>query len=158
MRLVAFLLMISSALPPRPAPPKDEPAEVHSVRKFVQGFYDWYAPLAAKESDVQPLKVRRADFNPELVRALEADRAAQAKVSGYIVGLDWDPYLASQDSGDRYDIDVFALVAKAHGHWTFADFVYPARGKVREQSLIQILVRLRLDREKCEQDPKSCAQ
>src|SRR4029077_17549131 len=79
------------------------------VRHFVQNFYDWYAPIARSDrpgppSDVIAIKSRRSAFTTKLAKALEADEAAQAKVKGDIVGLDFDPFLASQDPGEHYEV------------------------------------------------------
>ena len=41
-------------------------------------------------------------FSPKLLRWLEEDYEAQAKVAGEIVGLDYDPFLFSQDPCERY--------------------------------------------------------
>lgn len=79
--------------------------EVTPLQK-VQEFYAWYVPLALKDQKqpafVIALKKKGSLFSPELAQALEADAAAQAKVEGEIVGLDWDPFLNSQDPADRY--------------------------------------------------------
>jgi hypothetical protein len=179
--MLAIALLLSTALPPRPPPPQGEPPDVQSVRAFVQGFYDWYAKRAKKPDAADAaLKTRRVDFSPDLVRDLQADSDASKKVKGEIVGLDFDPFLASQDPGSRYDIvniekkgdvywvgihdplpsnqdhpvDLFAEVSKRDGHWVFVDFNYP---QDPGRGLLEILKVLRLDREKCAKDPKSCA-
>jgi hypothetical protein len=180
MLVIPIALLLSTALPPRPPPPAGEAPEAQSVRAFVQGFYDWYAKKAAKQPALETaLKARRADFSPDLVRDLNADIAAGAKAKGEIVGLDFDPFLASQDPVSRYDIvsiekkgdtywvgihdpspgnqahpvDLFAEVAKSEGRWVFVDFNYP---QDPSRGLLEILKMLRLDREKCAKDPKSC--
>jgi hypothetical protein len=80
--------------------------ETDSARLFVQRFYDWYVPLAHKEnkessSDIA-IKIMPALFDNKLLTALREDSAAQDKEPGYIVGLDFDPFLSSQDPSDRY--------------------------------------------------------
>jgi hypothetical protein len=82
--------------------------EIDSARLFVQRFYDWYVPLAHKlnkesSSDVA-IKIKPALFDNKLLTALGEDSAAQGKKPGYIVGLDFDPFLNSQDPSDRYDV------------------------------------------------------
>lgn len=129
-----------------------------SPQKFVQGFYDWYVPIAlgnnpGPASDIA-LKERPSDFSPALLHALKLDSEAQAKANGEIVGLDFDPFLAAQDPCDRYEVggvrqeggryvasiygvcsgkkhakaDVLAELAMRHGAWVFVDFQYPGNG------------------------------
>ena len=80
--------------------------------------------------------------------SLREDSQAQAKAHGEIVGIDWDPFLNSQDPedqyeavkvtqiGERYFVDVYGLdVGKRHekpdvvvelrqeaGKWVFVNF------------------------------------
>jgi len=74
---------------------------------FVASFYRWYTPKTHTETGgpafVVALRSRRAAFAPALYQALEADATAQAKVKGDIVGLDFDPFLYSQDPCERYE-------------------------------------------------------
>jgi len=130
---------------------KEDPSE--SVRKFVQDFYDWYTPGAVKAVDEHKefnWKTRASDFDPALLRALKEDEDAQAKAKE-IVGIDFDPFLASQDpcapykarnvvqKGDRFLVGVdiacdnvtaenpavtVELVMR-NGHWIFVNFHYP---------------------------------
>jgi hypothetical protein len=78
-----------------------------SVRTFVQVFYDWYARKAvtgvrnAESTWETALHEKASCFSPELRRQLRADSQAQAKVRGEVVGLDFDPFIDSQDP-DRY--------------------------------------------------------
>jgi len=131
-------------------------AEVASVRRFARTFYDWYAPKsnADSPSDAEhlALSTRPAAFSPELRNALLEDWTAQSKVTGEIVGIDWDPFLGGQDPASRYWVrkiqhngqtwlvsvwssygkqshapDVIAQVEKSGGKngWCFTDFFYP---------------------------------
>ena len=54
-------------------------------KAFVQAFYDWYVPLAAKGRGVPVsdyvLRKRSSSFDPGLVAALREDLAAQAQVT-----------------------------------------------------------------------------
>ena len=121
-----------------------------SCRQFVQSFYDWYV----KRPDwPRALKDRSSVFNPELFRRLKEDREVQAKSPGDIAGLDFDPFLYSQDPGDHYtvglvklkstgtcwveifrglpsekskDCDVGAELVKDTGQWQFINFYYPS--------------------------------
>src|SRR5437588_560107 len=77
-----------------------------SCRRFVQSFYDWYVTEALKDnggpaSDFA-LRHRGSVFDPELLQQLKEDSEAQAKAKGEIVGLDFDPFLNSQDPGEQY--------------------------------------------------------
>ena len=132
------------------------PSESSAVA-FVREFYQLYAPrgiksgLAATDSIVRE---RPGMFSPELLGALKEDARARAGATGEIVGLDFDPFLASQDPCDNYEIGkptdvgrtsanilvpifarcrnqrdsaaVIAEVTANHGSWVFANFHYPA--------------------------------
>ena len=134
-------------------------AQVENARSstvdFVQRFYAWYAPFAQSEhkSPAFELAIKRnaALFSAELRSALMSDAAAQPKVSGYIVGIDFDPFLNSQDPAGRYEIGkvieqgnrylfhlhaviernkqprpaVIAEVEQQSGNWVFVNFRYP---------------------------------
>jgi hypothetical protein len=120
-------------------------AAQESATTFVQRFYDAYLKTAPRWA--QTVQNRRALFEPSLADALKADAAAQAKVEGEIVGLDFDPFLGSQDPGPRFEarraaaipggqrVEVFDLtspakpmvlvdVAPKAGSWIVTDFHY----------------------------------
>lgn len=147
--------------------------QVGSCRRFVQEFYDWYVPITQKEtggpaSDTA-LQVKRDAFSPQLFRALKTDSEAQARAKGEIVGLDFDPFVNSQDPADHYEarrlvvkanrcsVEVWraspsdtaekstkpAVVAKlamSKRHWVFVNFQYP------ETDLLTLLRRQDEDR------------
>jgi ribosomal protein L21E len=146
-----------------------------SARDFAQKFYSWYVPIALNEhagpaSDLA-LKHRSSAFSPELLRALKEDSAAQANSPGEIVGLDFDPFLNSQDPEDRYEVGkvtrkgdsywvevygvrsgkrmepvaVLAELVRRNGHWTFVNFHYPGP---HGTDLLSLLKRLREERQK----------
>jgi len=168
--LLLGLGLLSSAVTQRPA------AEDLAVLKFVQGFYDWYTPVALGEhsvpADVLALKSRRSDFTVKLARALAADEAAQAKASGEIVGLDFDPFLNSQDPDKRYQVgkimhtgqrflveihgvvdgkavakpEVVADVVRVGGKYRFENFLYPENGG----NLLSVLKTLAAERHRPE--------
>ncbi len=123
-----------------------------SPQAFVQNFYNWYIPIALNSkkgpaSDIA-LRTKAVLFSKELAKALREDSQAQAKAHGEIVGIDWDPFLNSQDPenqyeavkvtqiGDRYFVDVYGLnsgkrsekpdvVAELRldaGKWVFVNF------------------------------------
>ena len=90
-------------------------------------------------------------LSSNLLRALKDDSDAQAKASGEIVGLDFDPFLNTQDPCEHYEVgeivqqeqtyraqilgvcsgkknekpDVIAQVERQSGHWVFVNFDYP---------------------------------
>jgi len=129
--------------------------EVESVRSSVGEFYRWYVPKTLKPHSGPAwnlvLKYRSTALSPELFRALREDSDAQAKTSGEIVGLDFDPFLNTQDPCERYEVgeiiqkeqtyqaqvfgvcsgkknekpDVIAQVEKQNGRWIFVNFAYP---------------------------------
>ena len=128
-----------------------------SGRQFVQEFYDWYAPVALRESAVPSsdvaLHVRRSAFAPKLFRKLKEDSEAQSSCNE-IVGIDFDPFLYSQDPAQHYEVaeisqngrvfraeisgvqfgerskkpDVIAEFIEENGRWTFTNFHYPDTG------------------------------
>jgi len=149
-----------------------------SAGEFVQQFYDWYVPKALKHnagpaSDLA-LKYKGRVFSPKLSLALKEDSDAQAKVKGWIVGLDFDPFLNSQDSGERYEVgkatrkggsywvdvygvwsgkksekaDVVAEVVRKNGRWFFVNFHYPNAANPRSGDLLSVLALLQEDRHK----------
>jgi hypothetical protein len=144
-----------------------------SPESFVQAFYDWYVPrgLANQEGPAWAfvMRERATLLTPELAQALSEDVRAQAVADGELVGLDFDPFLASQDPCERYVAgqvtgggrvsrievysvcsgrrserpDVIAEVVQRDGAWVFANFHYP-----REQTdLVTVLRQLRDSRQ-----------
>ena len=148
-----------------------------SCRNFVQGFYDWYVPKALGENEgpawAFALKNKRSVFSPELYRLLREDSAAQAK-AGEIVGLDFDPFLNSQDpeeryvvgnvtpKGDRYLVElrgissgkksekpaVVAELTQNDGRWLFVNFHYGETKYPEDENLVSVLKNLRASRQK----------
>ncbi len=121
--------------------PQDSPTA------FVQRFYNAYLKQTPRRW-AQTVRVRPGLFEPSLTDALRQDAAAQARVSGDIVGLDFDPFLGSQDPGAKfaargaapieggYRVEVFDLSAGAKpmvvvevvprgGSWVINNFRYP---------------------------------
>ena len=161
-RTLPFLLLLAVAtLQAQQAKPED------SVRKFAQDFYRWYVPIAAKNKKGPPIEIaikqRPSSFSPQLLQALRDDTEAQAKAIGEIVGIDFDPFLNSQDpsnhfvsgqinlKNDGYWVDihtsksekthakssVIAVVNQSGGHWFFTNFRFPNDGDILET--LQIL-------------------
>lgn len=103
-----------------------------SPQAFVQRFYDLYLPASASGWD-QAFKspALRVFLEPGLARALRADTEAQAKVSNDIVGLDFDPFLNSQDPARRYVAD---QALPAPGGWRVK--VFAVEGRRRRPALV----------------------
>lgn len=110
------------------------PHEIYKApREFVQEFYDWYVPKALKDHAGPAwelaLKYKSSVFSPEVLRALKEDSAAQTKAAGEIVGLDFDPFLNSQDPDERYEVG--KVTQKGDRYWVE---IYAARsGKKSEK-------------------------
>lgn len=140
--------------------------EIDSARLFVQSFYDWYVPLALKESNERSsdvaIKIKPALFSKEILNALREDSAAQAKSPDYIVGIDFDPFLNSQDPSNHYDVgkidqkgdsylveiygtrdgvksrepDVIAELVRRNTTWIFVNFHYSSGGDLLSELII----------------------
>jgi hypothetical protein len=170
MRLSAirYLLAALLVLPLAGALLQARGADAGADGQFVQGFYDWYTAKAGADgvSWAIALEQRGTDFDPPLRDALKADLAAQAKVKDDIVGLDFDPFLNTQDPEGIYKVEsitksgkvskvqvtqatkdaaatvaVTAVVTLTNGHWRFVNFVYPDGG-----NLLDILATLKKER------------
>jgi hypothetical protein len=148
-----------------------EPAP--SPHDFVKEFYNWYGPKTLQDNPGRTwdiaVKQKSALFSPELLRALEEDSAASDKAVGDIVGLDFDPFLYSQDPAARFEVGpitakgagwlvevhaveagrknrkpaVVAELSPVNGRWQFVNFHYEGN-----LNLVSILKTLRQDREK----------
>jgi len=167
-------LLFSVASCPLRAQVQKETEGQQSCRKFVQAFYDWYAPMAAGDhagrSSDRALKDKRAAFSSELARGLEEDSKAQSNANE-IVGLDFDPFLGGQDTCEPYSLkrvirtgskcwvevygnscekrpkpDVVAELELKDGMWSFVNFRYPNLGK--DTNLLNILKQLSAARKK----------
>lgn len=154
--------------------------DVAAVRAFARRFYSWYVPAATGKDPKSLLQTSqmRAAVAPDLLARLQSDSEAQGKeASGDLVGLDFDPFLASQDPCDRYDAgrvtrrgpvfaveihgaggcsshdgpDLVADVSRHEGSWRFVNFHYP--GQV-PTDLLTLLDRLREDRRKSAPAPR----
>jgi hypothetical protein len=128
----------------------------NSVRDFVQNFYNWYVPYAlGDKTGLRPWDIAissKRNFDPRLVQALQEDSTASDKFPNEIVGLDFDPFLNSQNPADRYraekvdeqngsflvevysvsgskkELAVIAEVKKLDGKLIFVNFRYPDVG------------------------------
>lgn len=149
-----------------------------TCRQVAQGFYDWYVTFALKVQDSDASDVALRDkpsvFSPELFRALKEDSQAQQKADGDLVGLDFDPFLNTQDPAPRYVLgnvtakadrctvevqsvdsgrtslkpNVVAELALKDGKWLFVNFHYGKSQWSADENLVAILKKLREDRER----------
>ncbi len=145
-----------------------------SCRKFVQGFYDWYVPRQDKESLL--LGSKRHLLSRELIHELK--EYVESPIQNDDMGLDFDPYLNSQDPSDRFVVEVITrkasscwavvrgisdgrkmerVVAEAslqNGRWVFVNFHYGRDKKTgRDVNLLDILRTLKKDRTKSSVTP-----
>jgi len=165
--LTALLLMSGCSAPSRS----------HPALEATREFYAWYVPIANDLKYPGPsagavLKERPQSLTSELASALREDLDAQAKAHE-IVGLDFEPFLGTQDPCEKYDYtlvkatDLSALVriatAKDHdcsvgpdsmvewtlreGRWRIANIRY------EHGDLLAELRTLREDREHTPQAP-----
>jgi hypothetical protein len=178
-RMAAAVLGLSLLLAPARASaagaffvPPQNPSEF-SAQAFVQGFYDWYLGkirAASKKGSgytfIDAVRQRPDWFSPELRRLLEEDVAAASKCKDDVVGLDWDPFLETQETpgvytvgrvdrttqGYRVSVDLKdaktrgarnpaaqADVAFVGGRWQFVDFVEEPTDPKARQGLVAIL-------------------
>jgi len=142
-----------------------------SAHGFVDRFYAWYVPLIVSPKGAPGwdivLTKARTDLSPELNLALKADSDASKKNANEVVGLDFDPFLNSQDPCQHYTVgkaamgkgvfdveircvgskdkqpDLIAEVAQRNGQWMFVNFVYPGNG-----DLLKVLKQLAEERAK----------
>jgi hypothetical protein len=115
------------------------------------------------------IRIKPALFSARLLAALREDSAAAAKSPGYIVGIDFDPFLNSQDPEEHYKVgkidrrdgscwveiygirngiqppapDVTAEIARSNNTWKFVNFHYSDNS-----DLLGVLKQLKIDREK----------
>ena len=114
---------------------------VDSARGFVQGFYDWYVPKTLNDSAGPAwnlaIKVKRSVFSPQLAQALKEDSAAQAKAEGEIVGLDFDPFLNSQDPGRHYRVG--KITQKGESYWVDVHSVSPGKLSLKPSIVAEVV-------------------
>jgi hypothetical protein len=116
-----------------------------SCRAAVQAFYDRYARLVQQDRPTlapwdRAVKARPASFDRELRRWLAVDAAARARRHDEIVGLDFDPFLNSQDPARVYRVQ--RIVRGKAGYRAYVHAVYA--GKVsRAPSVMPELVQRR---------------
>lgn len=172
---LCFIVFAAQAAAPTSvqSPAATPEAQAQSAQAFVQGFYDWYIAKGGSPPDAA-LANKRWPMSEQIVTALKADEAAQAKSPGYIVGIDMDPFLNAQDTcfpykagkvlpdGHRYRVELFdsncsdphpeiptviAVVEPQKGSWVFVNFIYPGEPGQADDDLLTMLKALKEDRE-----------
>jgi len=148
-----------------------------ACKRFVQEFYDWYCKTTPQGLSDLPedraMKDRGSSFSPSLRQKLKDDFEASARVKDEIVGLDFDPYLNSQDpdehyvagkvtsSGKNYLVemhgvrggkqntgpDVTPEVASENGKFVFVNFHYGKSEFPENENLVSILDALKKSRD-----------
>jgi hypothetical protein len=149
-----------------------------ACKAYVQKFFDYYLKEAGRESketaDIRAIKSKNFAFSEELKTQLKADDAAAAKSPGEIVGLDFDPFLNSQEQpehyvaekvshkGDHYLVSVYSVsggkkeakpavtpeLELKNKQWTFVNFHYDKSDVPDNENLLLILKALRAERAK----------
>lgn len=80
---------------------------IDSAKAFVRELYRWYVPLAHGTDSGPAWRAittrRKSSLDATLLEALRKDLDAQAH-SNEVVGLDFDPFLASQDPCSEYRV------------------------------------------------------
>jgi hypothetical protein len=164
--LLAFVAASSVALCGQDAQRSPVQVDKDSCRSFVQEFYDWYTPIAASAGTRVSVSLlpRQMSFDQKLWKMLVVDDEAQSK-SSYIVGLDFDPILNSQDPSSKFMVKGVSIqgihcsaevvgieqgvheervkpeLVLASGRWIFVNFHYQdeVAGKLWKSNLLQIL-------------------
>jgi hypothetical protein len=134
------------------------PVSSAQATAFVQGFYDWYLH---KQNIDTAIRQRPEAFDVALLRALRQDATARRKATGEIDGLDFDPFLNSQDPSKHFKIvgaegsrvtvigyeknidapreRISAQVSCTEQRCVFVNFYYPGDKETRPSNLIAIL-------------------
>jgi hypothetical protein len=180
MRIVIGIICCLSSLLSGSSYAQDQAATADSARDFVEQFYRWYVPVALSKHHGSSWDIalhgKKTSFSSELAQALKSDSDAQAKVKDDIVGLDFDPFLNTQDPCQRFELgkitqvktayrvevfnicsgkksaipDVAPEVMWANGHWEFVNFYYPNQMKdfPKTANLLAMLKMLEEQRQK----------
>jgi hypothetical protein len=87
---------------------RQESKDLRAAHDFVQGFYDWYTPIGTSMRVREPamniaVRKRSSSIDSTLLRLLRIDVAHQNDSPGYITGIDYDPFLSSNDPCERYN-------------------------------------------------------
>jgi len=116
-KIIFILGAVVSVAPPLYAEKPISSAKEISCKEFVQDFYDWYLRIYMTDNKVPAAKIalkkRPEIFSPELFQALGNDFKAQELATDGISGIDFDPFLDSQDAPPSYK--VIKTVVKSNG-------------------------------------------
>jgi hypothetical protein len=174
LKIIFSLLLISSLVHANEYKYKKS---TQTCQKFAQDFYSWYLPFLVKHGYGVTLKTiikKKQDlFDGPLLQMLLEDHEAQSKFMGDLVGIDWDPFLNTQDPAQKYTVqntsvlhdncdaetwsgrtlatkdpkpDVIAKLKWVDGGWKFVNFDDPT--KKSSIDLISALEEMRRAREK----------
>jgi hypothetical protein len=178
-----FFCSIVLAVPATPAllaQNADQAKNEQSCRGFVQQFYNWYVSREILDEKMRAdhpvsddvLLLRPQVLDPILLQLLKEDSAAQARAVGEIDGLDFDPFLNSQDPSSKFVVESVALtgghcLAAVNGieqgkkrervvaelvptgkTWVFVNFHYGKSNYLEDENLIRSLNMLREERKK----------
>jgi hypothetical protein len=108
-----------------------------SCQDHVQRFYNYYLHYpndpGPMPTEMRVIKEKKYAFSAQLEKLLRADYEASAKVSGEIVGLDFDPFTASQEELEHYSADKVTLLSgKGKKTDSYLVDVYSVRGGKKE--------------------------
>lgn len=157
LNIASGLLVVCALAAPSYAGAEREGESPQAAHAFVQGFYDWYVQQSQRHKDMSSVELALKDkpglFSDAILRGLHEDLEASAKSPDEVVGLDFDPFLNSQEvcapykvgkitkvkGGYRVEVsgscpkdcddsgqpDVIAEAKTLKGKWVFTDFIYP---------------------------------
>jgi hypothetical protein len=102
-----------------------QPVKEQSCQDFVQGFYTWYVARDSANGKLRTaapawddvVRLRPEALSPELLGLLKDDLAASEASPDEIVGLDWDPFLASQDPSSKFEVDSVSILGDRCNAW-----------------------------------------
>jgi hypothetical protein len=107
-KLIFMLGIIVPVAPPLYAEESISIGKDISCKGFVQDFYDWYLKIYTADNKVPAAKIalekQPGIFSPELFKGLENDFKAQSLATDGISGIDFDPFLDSQDAPSSYKV------------------------------------------------------
>ncbi len=184
------LIMVTTCTAPvqaKPAASLQKSAVANNAKScsdFVQNFYNWYVVQmnlkTGPASLDKILTMKPQSFSAELAKQLKADSAASAKVKDEIVGLDFDPILATQSDTNKYvagavttkgatylvpmfdrtenkiakEPAVTAELIYSNGNFVFTNFHYQKTDIPVNENLLGRLKTLRDDRAKYDREHK----
>lgn len=172
----SFFIAVVMALYAVPAVSALEAANTAASGKaFVQSFYKWYCSTTwSGRAGEQVQKLKSNTLSAPLLRQLKEDSVAQDKAVGEIVGLDFDPFLATNDDpfktyvignvtphGKTFMAEVYGMngkkrsnepvvrpeIAFNNGRWQFVNFHYKPDKFPENENLVSILKTLKKSRE-----------